>query len=69
MDFKHPLLVRATKYRVKRVDLSPPNCTYDVHIGAWRINDSGALWAESKGRIGPNTKKGDVETGEDQKGE
>lgn len=69
MTNKHPLLERAQRYPYKNIDLSPANCRYDVEVGAWRLKSTGQLWVEVPGRVGPRTKKNDIETGEDQKGE
>jgi hypothetical protein len=57
-----------TSRRVSR-DLSPPGCRYDLAVGAWIVNGSGDLLVETKEGPRPHTKKNDVETGEDQKGE
>jgi hypothetical protein len=65
----HPLLARAQRYRRGQVDLQPPGCSYDALAGAWRDMATGALAVELPGRQGPRTKKMDIETGEDQKGE
>lgn len=69
MDSLHPLLSRAHRYERREVDLSPAGCTYDSEAGAWRDDSTGVLAVEMAGRQGPHTKKMDVETGEDQKGE
>jgi len=69
MDLLHPLLDRAHRYKRREVDLSPTGCTYDQNAGAWRDDSTGCLAAEMPGRQGPRTKKMDIETGEDQKGE
>ena len=68
-QISHPLLDRAHKYKVQHPDLRPPECHYDFEIGAWVITETGTLWARSLNRQGPKTKKCDIETGEDQKGE
>jgi hypothetical protein len=69
MDNLHPLLARAQRYQRGPVDLQPPGCSYDALAGAWRDEVTGALAVELPGRQGPRTKKMDIETGEDQKGE
>lgn len=66
---KHPLLERAQKYPYRNINLSPADCWYDNTVGAWRLISTGELWVEMSNRIGPCTKKNDIETGEDQKGE
>lgn len=69
MKNEHPLLERAQKYPRQDVDLAPEGCVYDDKVGAWRFIRTGVLWVETPGREGPRTKKEDIETGEDQKGE
>lgn len=69
MGNEHPLLQRAQRYRTGKVNLAPADCVYDPEAGAWRHLESGRLWVETPHRVGPQTKKQDVETGEDQKGE
>ncbi len=69
MDDFHPLLARAQRYQRRTVDLQPPGCSYDGLAGAWRDDATGVLAVELPGRRGPHTKKHDIETGEDQKGE
>lgn len=69
MDSIHPLLARAHRYRRREGDLQPAGCSYDGVAGAWRDDATGILAAELPGRQGPHTKKADIETGEDQKGE
>ena len=69
MDSQHPLLQRAKKYPRHEVNLAPPGCTYDATVGAWRHIESDQLWVDTPHRDGPKTKKQDIETGEDQKGE
>ena len=69
MTNDHILLkLSKTALRVEE-DLDPPGCDYDLLVGAWVIRDSGELLANSPLRRGPRTKKFDIETGEDQKGE
>ena len=66
---KHILLERAHQYEWKAVELDPPGCTYDTVVGAWVLNGTCDLVVTSPDRIRPpQTKKCDVETGEDQKG-
>lgn len=69
MKTEHPLLERAKRYSRGKVDLAPTGCEYDTAIGAWRVSETGELWVDTPGRSGPRTKKHDIETGEDQKGE
>ncbi|QDU44322.1 hypothetical protein Mal52_28010 [Symmachiella dynata] len=69
MSNEHPLIQRAHWYSRQDVNLTPDGCKYDDNIGAWTVIASGDLWVETPGREGPQTKKQDIETGEDQKGE
>ena len=69
MDSQHPLIQRAQKYLRNEVDLAPVGCSYDDTAGAWRVKETGQLWVETPHHQGPRTKKNDIETGEDQKGE
>jgi hypothetical protein len=69
MTTDHPLIQRAQRYARTERDLAPAGCSYDDYLGAWRVIETGQLWVETPGRQGPRTKKNDIETGEDQKGE
>ena len=70
MSVVHPLLKNASTYaRPAERDLSPEGCVYDFAIGAWVVCSTGELFIETAGGQKPRTKKQDVETGEDQKGE
>jgi hypothetical protein len=69
MSDEHPLIERAQRYLRREVDLAPAGCWYDSAVGAWRLIETGELWVETPDRAGPRTKKNDIETGEDQKGE
>lgn len=69
MSDEHPLLARAKRYTQRKIDLAPPGCSYDTAVGAWRCIETGELWVDTSSRVGPRTKKNDIETGEDQKGE
>jgi len=67
---KHILLKYATTYDIPRnISLAPENCHYDRKIGAWVVSESGVLLVNSPDKPKPVTKKADIETGEDQKGE
>lgn len=65
----HLLLTLATTLPVRDIDLSPQGCQYDLFQGVWIVNDTGELLVDSPDRPYPMTKKKDIETGEDQKGE
>jgi hypothetical protein len=65
----HILLVHARSYGRSEVDLAPPDCDYDLRTGAWIVRGTDVLLVASPGRQRPpQSKKNDVETGEDQKG-
>ena len=66
---KHILLQRALKYK-KRVTIDEPiGFSFDSLAGAWvNILDRSFL-IEAEGFKGLGTKKNDIETGEDQKGQ
>jgi hypothetical protein len=64
----HLLLALAKTYNVSGRRLDPGGCTYDKRVGAW-ITREGTLFVDVDGASRPRTKKEDVETGEDQKGE
>ena len=66
---EHLLLTMAKTYPVFDRDLAPQGCQYDVYQGAWLLEGLGSLFVESPNRPQPRTKKFDIETGEDQKGE
>lgn len=65
----HILMQKALMYK-KRKDITPPkDFTYDNSLGAWLRNDSSELLVNSKDFKGQSTKKLDIETGEDNKGQ
>ena len=66
---KHLLLATAKSYRVSDQELAPENCEYNLSQGAWVLRDDGSLLVENPQRPRPVTKKFDIETGEDQKGD
>ena len=68
-DQKHLLLELAKTYPVSTEDLSPSGCKYDLVRGGWVLEHEGSLLASMPGRPKLKTKKFDIETGEDQKGE
>lgn len=66
---KHILLELATTYPRPDYSLSPEGCHYDLEAGAWILSSTNELLVKSPDRPRPTTKKNDVETGEDQKGQ
>ncbi|MBI2844607.1 MAG: hypothetical protein HYX78_14530 [Armatimonadetes bacterium] len=69
MKRQHVLLEQAQTYRRYTGDLSPEGCRYDVAIGAWIVEEEDTLLVRTTARKPPQTKKQDVETGEDRKSE
>ncbi|WP_041345175.1 hypothetical protein [Nitrobacter winogradskyi] len=61
----HILQRKAKKYQASG-NGQPTDATYDFSAGVWR-NQSGVVAFQNGGA--PSTKKNDIETGEDQKGE
>lgn len=65
----HILLQLANRYRRPSAPPAPVGCVYDPVVGAWRSGSlTGQLLVELANRPPLQTKKQDVETGEDQKG-
>lgn len=65
----HILLEKSFCYENKPRKLTPENCYYDRKNGLWRIESTGEVMMVSDFAQRPETKKCDIETGEDQKGE
>lgn len=68
-DRRHLLLRTAPSYDLKATALAPQGSHYDPVLGAWVVTATDQLFVETPGAKGPQTKKFDIETGEDQKGE
>lgn len=66
---EHILLDKAYVYENINRDLKPKDCTYDRVCGLWRLNSTGEVMMISSSVQRAETKKSDIETGEDQKGE
>ena len=66
---QHILLEKAYVYDDIPRKLLPEGCSYDRKDGLWRIDATGEVMMVSDSAQRPETKKCDVETGEDQKGE
>ena len=62
------LLERTFKYPEPLIVRDPQNCSYDDVSGYWKDNEGNAAIMSETFRAG-ETKKCDIETGEDQKGE
>ena len=65
----HLLFTLAKSYPANRDVPSPSGCRYDHAAGAWLSLETGGLYVESPDRPRQETKKNDVETGEDQRSE
>ncbi len=65
----HILLKLAKTYPVFTGDLTPPNSRYDLLEGRWISLMTGTFLSDSPNLPRMMTKKGDPETGEDQKAE
>lgn len=65
----HILLERAFIYPSPKVAFYPDGCIYDEKKGFWMIAGSDVPYILSDNAVQQMTKKCDVETGEDQKGE
>ncbi len=66
---EHILLDKAYVYEDIPKELTPEGCSYDREVGLWRVDDTGEVMMIGSYAQRPETKKCDVETGEDQKGE
>lgn len=65
----HVLLENAYRYPNPKVDPIPENCTYNKVRGYWIKNGTAEAMMLSDDSNCSQTKKCDIETGEDQKGE
>lgn len=66
---QHILLEKAYRYPDPKKIPMPENCTFVQHSGYWRNNITGEIMMLSDTPRRPQSKKQDIETGEDQKGE
>ena len=66
---QHILLEKAYTYDNVPRELTPEGCSYDRECGLWRVDNTGEVMMLSNFAQKPETKKCDIETGEDQKGE
>lgn len=71
MMTNHFLVKKAFVYRKKRQLKDPENCKYDNILGLWLWGTDQQCLVKSNNpqRPRPGTKKEDIETGEDLKGE
>lgn len=65
----HILLQKALKYKKRKEIESPKGFLFDSLIGAWINNLDKTFLVKTEGFKALGTKKEDVETGEDQKGQ
>jgi hypothetical protein len=66
---RHILFQKALVYK-KRKEITPPkDYEYDHNLGAWINREADLLLIDSVDFKGQATKKHDIETGEDQKGQ
>ena len=66
---EHIILEKAKKYNVTKHDLTPNGCSYNVKEGFWVDDSSNMAMMKTDKPQKPTSKKCDIETGEDQKGE
>ena len=69
MSVKHILIEKAFVYKKERENFEDENYVYDYSLGYWIKKDNGKPAVYDPEFSGPRTKKEDIETGEDQKGE
>ncbi len=65
----HILLEKAKKYNIPIQNLTPYGCSYNNKAGYWVEDSSNIAMMKSDNPQKPTTKKFDIETGEDHKGE
>lgn len=66
---KHILLQKALKYKKRKEVEAPKGFSFDSLLGAWTNNSDKTFLIEAKAFKALASKKEDVETGEDQKGQ
>ena len=66
---QHILLEKAYCYPEPTQILPPQDCTFAEKSGYWVNNSTGEIMMLSNDPRRPQSKKADIETGEDQKGE
>jgi hypothetical protein len=65
---KHVLLEVAKRSRHRTTPDMPPGAAYDLRVGCWMVDGTPLVRSEGL-RVRAATKKDDIETGEDHKGE
>ena len=66
---KHILLEKAHIYNINRIEPKIDGCSYDSVNGYWLIDENQLPIIFDSDWPKPQSKKNDIETGEDQKGE
>lgn len=66
---KNIIIEKSFKYKERNLKEINPNLIYKENLGFWVLESSNQPYMFSKKRQLPMTKKNDIETGEDQKGE
>ena len=66
---QHILLELANCYSEPQQIIVPENCVFSHKSGYWKNISTGEIMMLSDNPCKPQTKKEDIETGEDQKGE
>ena len=66
---EHILIKLAKKYKERNIKDFNDVCEYIIEKGYWVFRDTKEIMMLSNSSIIPMTKKEDIETGEDQKGE
>lgn len=66
---KHLLIEKAYIYALPKEKPQFDGCTFNHRWGYWVNNDNKTPYVLDRRTVGPRSKKADVETGEDQKGE
>jgi len=66
---KHILLQKALKYKKRKKIEAPKGYVFNSQLGAWIDSSDQSLLIQSPNFLALGTKKEDIETGEDQKGE
>ena len=66
---EHLLIQKAHRFKKSKINPAPNGCKYSFKIGAWILEETGEILAETSDIQGLETKKSDIETGEDLKSE
>lgn len=66
---QHIIIEKAKRYNANGIIETPEGCNYDAHSGYWVNNNTSIPMMLGNGSRKPTSKKCDIETGEDQKGE